>query len=297
MVTPQGPSTDTKDLEGRVIGYERHGPSGALPVIAAPGLTSHRGVWHQMIAHLPDREIVAVDLRGRGESRDLPGPSSVRQHAADVIALADELELERFIFAGHSLGAFVAVACAVAYPDRVAALVLVDGGVEIPPPSATVDAGAKAAADLQMIVARLGQEFESYEAYRRFWQDHPALGPFWSDAMAEYMDADLCGEAPTLRPAANGDRVMEDMLDLYASGRTDPFDGVRVPTVVLRAQRGILNQPEGVYPAGYLQKLTAQRPLAEVREIEDANHYTILLGDRGAAQVAKALREIAQTVG
>ena len=297
MVAPEGPSTSAEDVRRRVISHQRHGPPSALPVIAAPGLTSHRGVWDQMIAHLPDSEIIAVDLRGRGESRDLPGPSSISQHAADVIALADELGIERFIFIGHSLGAFVAVACAAANPGRVAGLVLIDGGVVIPSPSPGVDSGAKAAADLKAILARLGQNFESYEAYHAFWQDHPALAPYWSDAIAEYMDADLCGEAPTLRPAANGDRVMEDMIDLYGAGRLDPFDAVRVPTVILRAERGILDQPEGLYPAGYLQQLTAQRPFVEVREIQDVNHYTVLLGDKGAARVAQALRELAQDVG
>jgi hypothetical protein len=64
MVAPERPSTNAEDLERRMIGHERHGPSRALPVIAAPGLTSHRAVWHQMIAHMPDSEIIAVDLRG-----------------------------------------------------------------------------------------------------------------------------------------------------------------------------------------------------------------------------------------
>jgi lipase len=296
MVAPVGLPAKADDYKQGLLGHERHGPVSALPVIAAPGLTSHRAVWHQMIAHLRDTDVVAVDLRGRGASRHLLGPSSIGQHAVDLIDLADELGIERFVLAGHSLGAFVAAACAAAHPDRVAGLVLVDGGVTIPPPSATVDAGAKAAADLQAIVARLGQTFESYEAYHDFWRDHPALGPYWSDAIAGYMDADLCGCAPTLRPAANADRVMEDMADLYGAGRVDPFPALQVRTVILRAERGILDQPMGLYPAGYLQAVAAQQPLAQVREVEDVNHYTILLGDRGALQVAEALRDIVDDV-
>ena len=296
MGAPVGPSDKAEACKPGLLGHERHGPVGAVPVIAAPGLTSHRGVWHQMIAHLPDTDVVAVDLRGRGASRDLPGPSSIGQHAVDLINLADELGIERFVLAGHSLGAFAAVACAAAHPDRVAGLVLVDGGVTIPPPSATVDAGAKAAADLHAIVARLGRTFESYEAYHGFWQDHPALAPYWSDAIAGYMNADLCGHEPSLRPAANADRVMEDMVDLYGPGRVDPFHAVQIRTVILRAERGILDQPLGLYPAGYLQAVAAKQPLVQVREVEEVNHYTILLGDKGASRVAEALRDIVNDV-
>ena len=292
MGAPGGPSAKADDYKQGLIGHERHGPVGAVPVIAAPGLTSHRAVWHQMIAHLPDADVVGADLRGRGASRDLPGPSSIGRHALDLIDVADELGIERFVLAGHSLGAFVAVDCAAAHPDRVAGLLLVDGGVTIPPPSATVDAGATAAADLQAILARLSQTFESYEAYHDFWRDHPALGPYWSDAIAAYMDADLCGHAPSLRPAANADRVMEDLADLYGAGRVDPFQALQVRTVILRAERGILDQPMGLYPAGYLQAVAAEQRLVQVREVEQVNHYTILLGDTGASHVADALRDI-----
>src|SRR5687768_6181258 len=107
MVAPGGLPAKADDYKQVLLGHERHGPVSALPVIAAPGLTSHRAVWHQMIAHLRDTDVVAVDLRGRGASRDLPGPSSIGQHAVDLIDLADELGIERFVLAGHSLGAFV----------------------------------------------------------------------------------------------------------------------------------------------------------------------------------------------
>jgi lipase len=89
---------------------------------------------------------------------------------------------------------------------------------------------------------------------------------------------------------------MEDMADLYGAGRVDPFQALQVRTVILRAERGILDQPMGLYPAGYLQAVAAQQPLAQVREVEDVNHYTILLGDRGALQVAEALRDIVDDV-
>ena len=49
-----------------------------------------------------------------------------------MIAVLDALGLERALVVGHSLGAYIASALAAAHPDRVAGLVLVDGGLPIP---------------------------------------------------------------------------------------------------------------------------------------------------------------------
>jgi pimeloyl-ACP methyl ester carboxylesterase len=56
------------------------------------------------------------------------GPYSVRQHADDLVRVLDALSLDAVTVCGMSLGGFVGVSLAVSHPERVRALICVDGG-------------------------------------------------------------------------------------------------------------------------------------------------------------------------
>jgi pimeloyl-ACP methyl ester carboxylesterase len=105
------------------------GGAGGLPVVFVHGLGGSAAHWCHQLAHLREegRRTLAVDLRGHGRSEPpADGDWSVAALAADVVAAADELGLERFVLAGHSLGGVVAIAAAARLGSRVAGLVLVD---------------------------------------------------------------------------------------------------------------------------------------------------------------------------
>jgi pimeloyl-ACP methyl ester carboxylesterase len=72
-----------------------------------------------------DYRCIAVDPRGFGGSGRPAGAEGLRpeEMAADVVAIADELGLERFTIWGHSAGSFAAFAVAVAQPSRVSGIV------------------------------------------------------------------------------------------------------------------------------------------------------------------------------
>jgi pimeloyl-ACP methyl ester carboxylesterase len=99
-----------------------------LPAVFLHSLAGNGGQWALQLDHLRrHRRAVAIDLRGHGESDPAEGSDySIRALAGDVEAVVDQLGLRRFLLAGHSLGATVAIDYASRHPDRVAGLLLVD---------------------------------------------------------------------------------------------------------------------------------------------------------------------------
>lgn len=83
------------------------------------------GGWTEALAR--ERRVIRVDLPGFGLSGPTPdGDYRVERYVGFVRALLDTLGVHRFVVVGNSFGGWVAWETALAHPDRVAALVLVD---------------------------------------------------------------------------------------------------------------------------------------------------------------------------
>ena len=83
-----------------------------------------------VMRHLESRHrCVAVDLRGHGASDAPHDAYAMDDFLADLDALIGELGLGRPILVGHSFGGSIALAYADRYPERVAALVMLDSGM------------------------------------------------------------------------------------------------------------------------------------------------------------------------
>ena len=83
--------------------------------------------WSQQVPRFScAHRVVAVDLRGHGES-DAPSERyTVRLFVEDLALTCTQLRVESPVVIGHSLGGLVALDFASAYPDRVAGAVLID---------------------------------------------------------------------------------------------------------------------------------------------------------------------------
>src|SRR2546421_10102118 len=170
-------------------------------VLAVHGITSNSHAWMAVGRELEDRgSLAAPDLRGRGASRELPGPYGVAAYARDMLAVLDRLELERTVVVGHSLGAYIVARLAADHPERVRAAVLVDGGLTIPGARQT-DSQTFIDGFLGPVLARLRERFPSHEAYHDWWRAHPAFkgGVVADQDLVAYADHDLIGEEPELR--------------------------------------------------------------------------------------------------
>ena len=109
--------------------YTSDGGTGLrLPVLFVHSFAGSSAHWSDQLRFLrQSRRAVAFDLRGHGRS-DAPVAQSayiVDALAGDIAAVANALDLKRFMLVGHSLGGAVAASYAGANPQRVAGLVLV----------------------------------------------------------------------------------------------------------------------------------------------------------------------------
>ena len=95
------------------------------PVVLLHGLGGDVGFWEAEIGALASRHrVIAIDLRGSGATPPSPGGHSMDDLADDVIAVLDDLDLERAHVVGFSMGGCVAQALAVRHQHRVDRLVL-----------------------------------------------------------------------------------------------------------------------------------------------------------------------------
>jgi pimeloyl-ACP methyl ester carboxylesterase len=105
------------------------------PLVCVHGAGSSSVVWMDVVRRLsPQRRVVAPDLPGHGQSDRWHPPDdvSIGMYRDAVGTVCAELKIERAILMGHSMGALIALDAAAAWPERVAGLVLVNGGARLP---------------------------------------------------------------------------------------------------------------------------------------------------------------------
>ena len=270
-------------------------------VLAVHGITANGLSWRRVADEVGRRHgpggvrFLAPDLRGRGDSRSAPGPYGLAAHVDDLASIATVFGAAPVVV-GHSMGAFITALAAARHPERFPAAVLVDGGAAFPVP-AGLDVDAALQAVIGPAMDRLSMRFPDPAAYLAFWSGHPALGPILEgpagDAARGYIEHDLVQDpgdgqwhSTCVLEAvrADGADVLADP-ETHAALRAAVESGVEAELVW--AERGLLDEPQGLYDEGRLAALGLPAGVRTTRV--DANHYDVILAERGAAAVADAV--------
>lgn len=128
------PSNHFLDLPTVRLHYLEWGEPTSPPLLLLHGGSAHAHWWDHIAPVLAnDFRIIALDLRGHGDSGWVPGGSAyqIEDYVADLIQVVAQLALPSFVLLGHSLGGFVAMSYASTYSQHLRALVIVDIGPRI----------------------------------------------------------------------------------------------------------------------------------------------------------------------
>ncbi len=110
-------------VNGVRLYYECHGKG--KPVMLIAGLASDSQSWQPIVEELSRHYLVILpDNRGVGRTKPQDIETSIHHIANDCNALLGHLGLPSATLLGHSMGGFVALDCAIRYPERVSNLIL-----------------------------------------------------------------------------------------------------------------------------------------------------------------------------
>jgi pimeloyl-ACP methyl ester carboxylesterase len=205
------------------------GPGGDDVVVLLHGLAgSAREMLPTATALLPEHRVIAVDQRGHGRSTRRPEDVSRRAYAEDVVAVVHELAGGRPVtLAGQSMGGHTAMLTAAWHPDVVSRLVMLEAGV---------------GGDEGDYPAKLGAFFSSWPVpfpdvgtAAGFLGPTP-IGRAWLD------DLEQCADG--LRPRFDADVMRAAITGVAALARWDEWQRVKAPTLLVLAERGVIEAPE-----------------------------------------------------
>jgi len=272
---------------------------GPEPVLALHGITAQHRAFGAVARHLGYRDgVVALDLRGRGDSGKPPsGSYGLGKHAGDALRTLDYLGVERGVLVGHSMGAFVALHAAILYPERVKALLLLDGGW--PRPEEEPDEAEAAAIEegLERAFRRLDMVFETPEDYLDFW--FPGQNLTLEDLppdLADYYLYDLERVDGGYKPKASREAAEEDAASVSSESLTAAaLEGVGCPVALVRAAEGFFPGSEPLISDETRDAMAEALDLRLESLLPGANHYSMLFYE-SARQVANTIDALLRQV-
>jgi pimeloyl-ACP methyl ester carboxylesterase len=241
-------------------------------ILCVHGLTANCRFWDCLASVLsPHYKVIAMDLRGRGLSDKPPTGYSMESHCKDLLALMDDLGLQRPVLMGHSLGASISLVFAAQMPQRVDRLILLDGGGKL-----TETQLFKFFAAIKPSLDRLGKIFPSSEDYVSQMKQTPYLQP-WNHFMDNYFQYEVEKVEGGVRSRVNPKHIEEESLNMGKVDLPQFYRKVISPTLILRATKGILSKDDLVLPEDVADRMVREIPSAKRVNLEGVNHYTILL--------------------
>lgn len=255
------------------------------PLLCLPGLTRNARDFEDLAERLcGEWRVLAVDLRGRGESAYAKDPMSYvpLTYLQDLEALINALGLKRFVAVGTSLGGILAMLMAATHPERIAGAVLNDVGPELE------------AAGLARIRTYVGKA-----AWYPTWVHAArAVAEANADVYPHYTLADWLAMAKRLYRLTPGGRIVLD----YDMKIAEPFrvPGNEAGPDMWRAYDALAGAPvlvvrgalSDILGADAARRMIERLPGAELVTIAGVGHTPTLTEPEAAAAIGRLLAKV-----
>lgn len=230
--------------------YKWHGAEDAPALVFVNGLTASTESWiFQTPAFAERLRVLLYDCRGQGQSAKPAGPYATKQHAADLLALLDALDLGTVYIVGLSNGGAVAMHLAADNPQRVRRLVL---------------SSTHARADTLMR-SKLQSWLTALDAGGPLMRFDAATPWVWGRRFLDENEdvlATLRNQAAQATPNA----VRALITGAMGHDVTDHLADISVPTLVMVGEEDVLTPP------WYARDVAAGIPGAELVVVPNAGH-------------------------
>ena len=241
QVLRQLPGAGSITLEGETLG------DGA-PVVLLHGLSATRRNVVQGSRALAKRGYRLISYDARGHGRSSPAPSyEYPELVKDLVAVLDHLDLERAALVGSSMGAATAMAFALAYPERVPALVQITPAYTGYARTGDVDGEL-----WEQLAGALDQGIDEFVAVAQPDDIPEKWRAVAREATRQRMErhADLTAVAQALREVPRS----------VAWKGLEPLSGLDIPVLVVSSQ----DEADKLHPLGVAEEYCRKLPNAEL---------------------------------
>jgi len=252
-----GPESRFYESQGLRLHYADWGNEAAPPLILIHGGRDHCRSWDAMARALqPHFHVLAPDLRGHGESDWTKGGSyALTEYVYDLTRFVQAIGAPQVTLIGHSMGGMVSVIYSGSFPDKVSALVVLDG--------VTVSPHATKRPAHERIARWVGQLDALHDRTPR---RYPTLEQAAAQMIAhnKRLSRELALHLATHGARQNADGTYSWKFDpyqrtmaphrLWAEDHIELWSRISCPTLLLFAEESSLGATRANEVAGYFQK-------------------------------------------
>ncbi len=253
--------------------YLEWNPRGRRTLVCLHGNSANAWWWQPMTEALGDSDfrILALDLRGHGESDRVRPPAYLpTDYAEDIARFLKGMALADPVVVGHSMGGICVLALVVNYPNLVRAAVVVD---------VAVTSSHRRNRYLQRLRALPTVTYPDLETAKARFRLMPNEGAIPATTIA------MIGEKSLGRTDDGRYTMKFDRESFFGGDGLDVVDAicrVRIPLMLVRGERSRIMTTEAA------ERAAASNPVARLVTIAGAHHHVLL---ERPASLASTVRE------